>query len=146
MRRSGVISIAVLGLALGIAAACSGKDKVEVALAPESVLPAGLQSAPSMVREAYRFAVANQDVLSTVACYCGCGAMGHHSNLDCYVQAAQPDGRITFDDHAVGCGICVDIARDVMRMMRDGKPLADIRWAINDEYSRYGPPTPRATS
>jgi hypothetical protein len=32
-------------------------------LAPESILPEGLENAPIEIREAYRFAVANRDIL-----------------------------------------------------------------------------------
>jgi len=35
----------------------------------------------------------------------------------------------------------VDIVRDTMRMMREGKPLAEIRQTIDQAYSRFGPPT-----
>src|SRR5437016_11232357 len=38
-------------------------------LAPESVLPADIRRAPVDVREAYRFAVANRDILRYIPCY-----------------------------------------------------------------------------
>ena len=49
-------------------------------LAPETILPEGLKNAPDEIREAYRFAVANRDVLRYIPCYCGCGEQGHTSN------------------------------------------------------------------
>jgi hypothetical protein len=64
--------------------------------------------------------------------------VGHKSNYACYVQSTQ-DGEITFDQHALGCSICVDITVDAMRMQREGKALAEIRQAIDDTYSQYGP-------
>jgi hypothetical protein len=55
------------------------------------------------VREAYRFAIANPDLLRAIPCYCGCGAMGHRSNLDCYIRKrAGAAGALEFEDHAVG--------------------------------------------
>jgi hypothetical protein len=36
----------------------------------------------------------------------------------------------------------VDITRDVMRMLDEGKPLKDIRATIEKTYSKYGPTTP----
>src|SRR5215813_14589593 len=45
-------------------------------LASESILPEGLRAAPDEIREAYRFAVANRDVLRYIPCYCGCGEQG----------------------------------------------------------------------
>jgi len=39
-------------------------------------------------------------LLSAIPCYCGCGAQGHRSNLDCYVKEIGPDGSIVFEPHA----------------------------------------------
>jgi len=50
------------------------------ALGPESLLPADIRQAPTQVREAYRFAIANREILRWIPCYCGCGADGHTSN------------------------------------------------------------------
>jgi hypothetical protein len=74
----------------------------ELTLAPESALPDFVHDAPPQVREAYRFAIANPDVLEDFPCYCGCGAMGHMNNLDCYIKQVEPDGSIQFDNHAFG--------------------------------------------
>jgi hypothetical protein len=71
-------------------------------MAPESALPDFVQDAPPQVKEAYRFAIANPDVLSYIPCYCGCGAVGHQSNRDCYVKEVRPDGSLEFDNHAFG--------------------------------------------
>src|SRR5437867_3206960 len=54
-------------------------------LAPESVLAPDIRRASAEVREAYRFAVANQEVLRYIPCYCGCGSEGHTSNASCYL-------------------------------------------------------------
>ncbi len=110
-------------------------------LATESVLPDNIRAAAPPVKEAYRFAVANPDVLKQYPCYCGCGAMGHTSNLSCYVTATAPDGTVTFDNHALGCSLCVDITRDVMRLRAAGKSAKDIRAYVDTTYSQYGPPT-----
>lgn len=66
------------------------------ALAPESALPANFRKAPPSVREAYRFAIANREILRQVPCYCGCG-QEHQSNADCYIKSVKPDGQIEFD-------------------------------------------------
>jgi hypothetical protein len=111
-------------------------------MAPLDQMPSEVQKAPVSVQEAYRFAVANPEVLSQVPCYCGCGAIGHTSNYDCYVKDVQPSGEIEFDTHALGCSICVDITQDVMRLSREGKTLDHIQAFIDRTYSQYGPPTP----
>ena len=76
--------------------------QVELALASVSALPDFVQDAPPQVKEAYRFAIANPQVLSQFPCYCGCGAVGHENNLDCYIKDIRPDGSIEFENHAFG--------------------------------------------
>jgi hypothetical protein len=95
---------AVFVLALLTIGACqrAGNGSVELAMAPESALPDFVRGAPTQVREAYRFAIANRELLSTIPCYCGCGAMGHRNNLDCYIKSVRPDGAIEFENHAFG--------------------------------------------
>ena len=75
-------------------AGCRGFEAAEhrYKLAPESVLPTDIRSAPAEVREAYRFAIANRETLRYIPCYCGCGSEGHTSNASCYVKdSATPD-------------------------------------------------------
>ena len=108
-------------------------------MAPISDMPAEVQKAAVTVQEGYQFAVANPDALKNVPCYCGCGAAGHNSNYSCYVKEVKSSGEIVFDQHALGCSICVDIAQDVMKMTRDGKALEEIRTVIDQTYSQYGP-------
>jgi hypothetical protein len=110
-----------------------------VGMASMSDMPAEVQKAPVSVSEAYRFAVANPDALKNVPCYCGCGAMGHTSNYSCYVKEVKSSGQVVFDEHALGCSICVDIAQDVMKMTLDGKSPQEIRTTIDQTYSQYGP-------
>ena len=76
--------------------------------------------------------------MKNIPCYCGCGNVGHTSNYDCYVSAIDAAGNITFDNHALGCSICVDITQDVMRMLEDGKSPQEARTSIDATYSRYG--------
>jgi len=35
----------------------------------------------------------------------------------------------------------VDIARDAMRLLRQGRSLAEIRAFVDREYGKFGPPT-----
>jgi hypothetical protein len=109
-------------------------------VAPMTGMPAEVQSAPVTVQQAYQFAVANPDVLTELPCYCGCGPIGHTSNYACYFTEQNGDGSVkTFDPHALGCSICVDITQDAMRMLRDGKPLPEIRAYVDQTYAKYGP-------
>ncbi len=148
MRRSyhflSIIILSLLVISLGTAG-CSGNGTPVIEhsfeMAPLLEMPESVQQAPVSVQEAYQFAVANPDVTSQIPCYCGCGAMGHTSNYACFVADDRDEG-IAFDDHALGCSICVDIAQDTMRLLDEGKSVAEIFIYVDNAYSRFGPPTP----
>lgn len=97
------IQIAIL-MSIGVLlfAACNAAQNESHKLAPASQLSPEIQTAPVSVREAYRFALANPDLLQQIPCYCGCGGVGHSSNYACYVRAMQSDGNVDFDYHALG--------------------------------------------
>jgi hypothetical protein len=137
-----LLLVALLPLA-SLLTGCSAGTNTPVSgdlkMAPMSAMSAEIQKAPVSVSDAYRFAVANPDALKNVPCYCGCGAVGHTSNYSCYVKEIKPSGEIVFDQHALGCSICVDIAQDVMKMTRKGKSPKEIRAAVDQTFSQYGP-------
>ena len=112
---------------------------VDLKMAPMSQMPGSVKTAPVLVQQAYQFAVANPEALKNVPCYCGCGAVGHTSNYSCYVKETKSSGEVVFDEHALGCSICVDIAQDVMKLTRQGKTPGEIRAAIDQTFSQYGP-------
>jgi hypothetical protein len=116
-------------------------ERIKLAMAPQAELPGFAHEAEHRVQEAYRFAIANPDVLAKIPCYCGCGTMGHQHALDCFIKDVQPGGTIEFDNHAAGCGICVDITQDVMKGLRQGQDLKRIRADIDAEYSQFAAPT-----
>ena len=127
---------------LTILPACSAKSEaseVHLNMASMDLMPAEVHSAPVTVQEAYQFNVANPEVMKNIPCYCGCGNIGHTSNYDCYISEVDEAGKITFDNHALGCSICVDITQDVMRMLKDGKSPQEARAYIDATYSKYGP-------
>lgn len=117
----------------------SNSGEVDLEMASIDQMPGEVRSAPVTVQEAYQFNVANPDVMKNIPCYCGCGNVGHTSNYDCYVSNVDDAGNITFDNHALGCSICVDITQDVMRMLKDGKSPQEARASIDATYSKYGP-------
>ena len=126
-------------LLLALLPACSGQTKNDLAMMPMNQMPAEVQSAPVIVWQAYQFAAANPDVMKQIPCYCGCGSVGHTSNYSCYVQGTDANGTISFDHHALGCTLCVDITQDVMRLQREGKSNQEIRTYVDRTYSKYGP-------
>jgi hypothetical protein len=121
--------------------ACSAQSKssdVHLNMTSMNQMPAEVQAAPVTVQEAYQFASANPDIMKNIPCYCGCGNIGHTSNYSCYVSSMGDQGNLRWDNHALGCSICVDITQDVMRLLRNGKSLQDARAYIDTTYSKYG--------
>ncbi|HEX9115619.1 MAG TPA: PCYCGC motif-containing (lipo)protein [Anaerolineae bacterium] len=141
MRRLTIVASLSLSLMV-VLSACAGPGQqagANTGQASTAILPKEMQAAPARVRVAYQFAVSHPDALKNVPCYCGCGAMGHTSNLSCYIKERKPDGQIAFDEHALGCSLCVDISQDVMRMTGEGKSPQAIRASIVDAYGKFGP-------
>jgi hypothetical protein len=67
-----LISIAIVTVLVdGLRAFAFAASEHKYKLAPESLLPKDIRSAPEEVREAYRFAIANRDTLRYIPCYCG---------------------------------------------------------------------------
>ena len=127
-------------LALVSLPSCSSQSSdVHLNMTSMDQMPAEVQSAPVTVQQAYQFASANPDVMKNIPCYCGCGSVGHTSNYSCYVSSVDDKGKFTFDKHALGCSICVDITQDVMRLLKDGKSTGEVRASIDSTYSKYGP-------
>jgi hypothetical protein len=120
-------------------AACAQVNAVK--LAPESALPDFIVNADHNFQIAYRFAIANPDELSKYPCYCGCVYMDHMSNLDCYISEIGADGSTVFDNHAAGCGICVEITLDVIWLLNQGWESPQIRSYIDSHYGQRGPGT-----
>ena len=135
----------ILSIAAGLLTGCgSASTKTPAAdhdlpMAPMSMMPEEVKSAPVVTQQAYQFAVANPDVMQHIPCYCGCGSMGHTSNYACYVESVAPDNKVKFDLHAIGCSICVDITQDVMRLLREGKSPQEARTYVDATYAKYGP-------
>lgn len=59
------------------------------------------RSAPE-VREAYDYAARGPRSLQFIPCYCGCGAAGHLSNQDCFVDRFAAGGWVILDLHGYG--------------------------------------------
>jgi len=137
--RKVLFALIITGLALTALPACSSSSiGAHLDMTPMSKMPAEVQSAPVTVQQAYQFTSANPDLMENIPCYCGCGDIGHTSNYACYISSVDDRGGSTFDSHALGCSICVDITQDVMRMSREGKSSQDIRAYVDATYSKYG--------
>lgn len=137
-----VFLLSIAGTALaGCGSSTTALPEHELAMAPMSMMPDDVKSAPPLTQQAYQFAVANPDVMQHVPCYCGCVELVHTSNYDCYVKSVKPDGQVTFDSHATNCEVCIDITQDVMRLFKQGDSTARIKAYIDKNYARYGAST-----
>lgn len=98
-----LLLIAAIGLAACRSQAPDAAPAAKNKLAPVSALPPELQDAPAEVKQAYRFAIANKELLQQIPCFCGCNAIGHTSNYSCYVaEDGGPGDVLEFDSHAAG--------------------------------------------
>lgn len=118
--------------------ACSAQTQSNLHMMPIGEMPAEVQASASVVQQSYQFAAANPDVLKGIPCYCGCGSIGHTSNYSCYVTGVDAQGKITYDNHALGCSLCVNITQDAMRLLKDGKSVPEIKSYVDATYSKYG--------
>jgi len=66
------------------------------------IWPTVYHGAPAEVREAYAWAVAHEESLRFIPCYCGCAADGHTSNYSCYVRSRTAAGWVILDTHGFG--------------------------------------------
>lgn len=64
--------------------------------------PAWLKNALQPVRTAYIYAASNPEPLKQIPCYCGCDAVGHKDNYECYFTH-DGQGTVTgYEQHAYG--------------------------------------------
>jgi len=138
-QRSLFLFIILVLLATTISACSTSHPSEDLRMVSMDQMPAEVQAAPLTVQEAYQFATANPEVLKNIPCYCGCGSAGHTSNYACYVSGVDDKGKPTFDHHALGCSICVDITQDVMRLLRERKSPQEARVYVDAVYAKYGP-------
>ena len=66
---------------------------------PRGGLPSFATAGGPKVEAVYRYAVAHEETLRYIPCVCGCGAIGHRHNADCYLAERHPDGASTFTNH-----------------------------------------------
>ena len=105
------------------------------------LLPQGVAMAArpvGVVRATYEFAARHPEVLEYVPCFCGCERGGHKGNHDCFIAGRDANGRVTtWDSHAIGCEVCLDVAYDAMQMHNSGTSVWAIRDAIEKKYAPH---------
>lgn len=105
----------------------------EVAVAWEA-RPAYVQALPGAGQAAYAYALARPDVLQWLPCYCGCGGMGHGSNLDCFFVRREVESTFTYEEHASYCDICIETANLASEMLAKGSTMTEIRAAVDSTF------------
>jgi len=93
--------LALVGCSSGVGQSSEGDDAL-LAWPAEDRWPAMFQASSERIQETYRFAVANQNLLQWMPCFCGCGEWGHTSNASCYVQKVRDDGSVLLDPMSYG--------------------------------------------
>jgi hypothetical protein len=124
----------------GMGAAAGDIPSAEDVAAGWAARPDFVSHATHRTQTAYAFALARPDILRWLPCYCGCGAMGHLSNLDCFVKPADGDS-VVFEEHGSYCDVCADIALGAQDMLGRGMTLAQMRAAIDSEFGGLAPGT-----
>ena len=94
--------LALVGCSSGVGQTSAPVDESLLAWPTEDRWPALLTASSERIQEAYRFAVANQELLQWMPCFCGCGEWGHGSNADCYVQEVRDAGSVLLDSMSFG--------------------------------------------
>ncbi len=108
-------------------------------------LPSFLDNAAPEIKEVYKLSAANQDLLKTMPCYCGCGeSAGHQHNGNCFIKEVKEDGTVVWDDHGTRCNVCMEITVYSVKLKQEGKTPLEIRSFIDQTY-KEGYATPTAT-
>ena len=104
-----------------------------------SARPDFVRTNGAAVSEAYAFALSDPVPLESMPCYCGCVAMDHRSNLDCFFkpQDTTTNG-LTFEQHASFCQVCVDTALLTKHRLAEGATLAQIRHEVDTTIGSNG--------
>lgn len=135
----GVVVVVVLS-AIALYASLTGPDAEPSATAASAnmveVAPGGVlapEDVPPGLAAHYQSAQDHPEIFSVVPCFCGCEEMLGHRHLgDCFVR---PDGR-GLEAHALGCGVCLGEAQQVMDLLAAGAEEPDqIRDAVVAEWS-----------
>jgi hypothetical protein len=101
--------------------------------------PDYVKALPDAWQSAYAYALARPDVLQWLPCYCGCVAMDHRNNLDCFFQRREVEGFYAYEEHASYCDICVETANLAQQLLRDGRTIIQVRAAVDARFGGTAP-------
>ena len=96
--------------------------------------------ADARTEEAYAYALASPGALQWIPCYCGCAAMGHRNNVDCYFKPVTGGQPPRYEEHASFCQVCVETTLMVKRLLSQGQSLREVRQAVDQAFGGGGAP------
>lgn len=110
------------------------QDELPVLHLP-AIDPKLLPRPPEVIQAVYRFAAEHPEVLRYMPCFCGCNALGHRSSEDCFVKSRSRNGTVSeWNEHGIGCAMCIAVAERAKAMCESGAPLSDVRADIDKRY------------
>ena len=142
-----IAAITLIACLIATLSACNRADNhaaQPISAAPKVRIPAHFTEAPPLaslgptlspgqftgvVKQAYQVAKDIPQTLAQLPCFCDCDkSIGHKSLHSCYE-----------DEHAVGCGICLESALIASDLKRQGIGDAEIRDRLIAKYSKKAP-------
>ncbi len=107
------------------------------------VLPSFMNNKSEGMKTIYLAVAKNKKRLEMLPCYCGCGEeAGHLNNYDCFIKENKKNGKVVWDDHATGCGVCLEIAAQSILDFQNGKSIKEIQLEVDKKYQNgYAKPT-----
>lgn len=144
IRLVGLLAV-VLGLVIAsalVVSALNTPDEADTVISVDqdmgAISPPGVvapQDVPAALTDYYEGAEAHFATFEQIPCFCGCEEMLGHRHLgDCFIRA---DGS-GFEAHALGCGVCLGEAAQVMEAIDSGETdPVEIRDAV---VSTWGDP------
>ena len=121
--RRKLIATTAAALILASLAVCRAQSPRATATPP--ILPP--EHFTGKIAETYAIAAKHSELLSHIHCHCGCETEeGHQSLRDCFTT-----------EHASGCEICMEEARQAAVMQDSGLSTQEIRAAIDARFGSH---------
>jgi hypothetical protein len=107
------------------AACCSTHQASETQAAADLQKTLDPKQFTGQIREVYKIARENPDLLAQLHCYCGCDRTNGHKNLlDCYRST-----------HAASCAICNGEVLEAKKLFDQGASIETIRAALRNRFA-----------
>lgn len=138
LRVTGLAAVIAVFTFLLFIAGCGGGESGPNPAAVDVKFPEFVYRSESAL-DGYKIAVAYAEILQNIPCYCGCkrDAEKYQSLKDCFINRQTGE----YDEHAAGCEICLEEARDIEQWKKEGLSTKEIRQRIDEKFADRGEPT-----